>query len=129
VHAWVRAIQDTAFDHLLESRVLRRQSDTGLYGNTYTVHEMMTDLHREIFAADSGKEVNSFRRNLQVSYTQRLLKAFKSGTLDATAEGALFDALERIKEEAAKAPSRLSAETRSHRRYLRHLIDRGLEDK
>lgn len=129
IHAWVRAIQRRVLTHLLDSRVLRRQTDSALYGNRYSVHEMLRDLNRAIFAADNGKDVNTFRRNLQVEYVQMMVERFKSGTLDAVSEAALFGALEEIEGFMARSQRHVSAETRTHRRYIRHLIELALEKK
>src|SRR5690606_11773900 len=36
VHAWVRSMQEDVLRHLLSHRVLRRLSDSALYGNKYS---------------------------------------------------------------------------------------------
>src|SRR5690606_5876377 len=59
--------------HLLHPVVLTRITDSRLYGNTYSLDKMMTDLTNAIFQADAKSSVNTFRQNLQVEYVKRLV--------------------------------------------------------
>jgi hypothetical protein len=72
VHDAVLASQKGVLDHLLHPVVLKRITDTELYGNEYRLAEMMGDLSDAIFAADARGDVNSFRQNLQMDYVTRL---------------------------------------------------------
>ncbi|MEM7431226.1 MAG: zinc-dependent metalloprotease [Pseudomonadota bacterium] len=72
VHDAVLASQKAVLDHLLNPVVLKRITDTQLYGNGYSLAEMMGDLTDAMFAADARGNVNSFRQNLQMEYVVRL---------------------------------------------------------
>lgn len=126
VHAQVRSMQTTILSHLLHHRTLRRMTDTSLYGNEYSVHEMLNDLTAGVFDADLRGNVGTIRRNLQVQYVKQLLKTFHSGSLDAVSEAALLSQLEAIDNKLKVAGKRGNEETRSHRHYVRRLIKEGL---
>jgi hypothetical protein len=72
VHDAVLTIQKSVLDHLLHPVVLKRITDTALYGNSYSLAEMMGDLTDSMFEADARENVNSFRQNLQMEYVGRL---------------------------------------------------------
>ena len=72
IHDAVLANQKSVLDHLLNPVVLKRITDTELYGNEYSLSEMMSDLSDAIFAADARDDINSFRQNLQMEYVTRL---------------------------------------------------------
>ena len=74
VHDAVLNIQKAALDHLLNPTVMRRMTDSALYGNEYSLGEMIDDLTDSIFAADARRTINSYRQNLQMEYVQRLAK-------------------------------------------------------
>jgi hypothetical protein len=127
IHARIRAIQEKVLRHLLNHRVLRRLTDSELYGNKYSVSEMLEDLTQHIFKADLKKNVNSFRRNLQVSYVKNLLKVLKKGQIDAVSEGELWGVIRSIDRFLNKNKRQGSKSTQAHRAYLRYLIKTGLE--
>ena len=79
VHDAVLAIQKSVLDHLMHPVVTKRITDTGLYGNGYSLASMMGDLTDAIFEADARGNVNSMRQNLQMEYVQRLAKMAKGG--------------------------------------------------
>lgn len=126
VHAQVRSIQTAIISHFLHHRTLRRMTDTSLYGNEYSVHEMLGDLTAGVFDSDLRGNVSTIRRNLQVQYVKQLIRTFRSGSLDAVSEAALLSQLEVIDNKLKVAEKRGDAETRSHRRYVRRLIKEGL---
>ena len=66
-----KAIQEAAMNALAKY-VLQRISDTGLYGNYYSLTSFMKDLTSSIFV--DGKSVNSMSQNLKIEYVQRLIK-------------------------------------------------------
>lgn len=126
VHAWVRSIQEEIIAYLLNHRVLRRLTDSSLYGNEYYVGEMLRDLTENIFKADLKHNVNSFRRNLQVAYVKLTIKIFKGGQLDALSEGELFTIINSIDRLMKKYGQRGDQGTRAHRAFIRYLIKEGL---
>ena len=69
----VLSAQRNVLNHLLHMNVLKRISNTELYGNQYALTEMMGDLTKACFSTDASKNVNGMRRNLQVEYTNKLI--------------------------------------------------------
>lgn len=59
--------------HLLNSNTHQRLIDSELYGNTYTLSEMFTDLTNGIFQADRNGKVNYERQGLQSMYVDKLI--------------------------------------------------------
>ncbi len=72
VHDAVLAMQKGVLDHLMHPVVLKRITDTELYGNGYSLAEVMGDLTDAVFEADARDNVNGFRQNLQMEYVNRL---------------------------------------------------------
>ncbi len=142
LHDQVVNIQSLILSQLLAPSALQRLTDSEVYGGAYGVDEALSDLTAAIFAADAGDEINSFRRDLQTAYVERLASAFSlQGTAQrvvssggaggilygATARGAIFAQLQAIS--AMTAPRlffQKSAATEAHRAYLHHLIDNAL---
>ncbi|MBE1298874.1 MAG: DUF5117 domain-containing protein [Alteromonadaceae bacterium] len=73
IHDMVLKAQGGVLAHVLHPNVLKRITDTSLYGNKYTLDKVMSDLTTAIFDADKKGTVNSFRRNLQVHYVKKLI--------------------------------------------------------
>ena len=71
IHDQVLDQQKNILDQLLHTNVLKRISDSELYGNNYLLVNVFGDLTDACFAADAGTSVNSIRRNLQIEYTDR----------------------------------------------------------
>ena len=63
----VLSMQKDILNHLLHANVLKRISNSELYGNEYTLSEMLGDLTMSIFSADAGSNVNSMRINLRLN--------------------------------------------------------------
>jgi hypothetical protein len=129
LHDAVLGIHKNMLDHLLNPVVLKRITDTGVYGNSYSLGEMMSDLTDAVFAADLRGDVNSFRQNLQVEYVQRLTKLARENTSgggyhNAAVAQAVFN-LNRIRD-MLDGRGRVNVDTQAHRQNLRLVIDRAL---
>ncbi len=72
IHDTVLAVQKDVLDHILHPAVMKRLTDTRLYGNGYDVATFVSELTDAIFAADARGDVNTFRQNLQMDYVNRL---------------------------------------------------------
>jgi hypothetical protein len=129
IHAQVLAAQRAALDHLMHPVVLKRLTDTRLYGNEYPVAAMMTDLTDAIFAADLKGDVNTFRQALQVEYVGRLAAMVtgdaKAG-FDAPSQSIATHELQRLRKELGRKRDG-NLETRAHTGHLLLLIDRALD--
>lgn len=125
MHARVVKAQRNVLGHLTHNNVLKRLTDSSLYGNEYSVAAMLGELTGAIFEADLKGNVNSYRQNLQVSYMKRLTAIIKDKAASHQAQAAAFANLERIQGWMKKS-RKGNAETRAHRDYLSYAIDQAL---
>ena len=108
----ILAFQTTILSHLSNPTVLKRMSNTRLYGNTYSVLNMFTDLTNAIIRGDNGT-VPTQRFNLQDAYVDMLISIVKGNNYDAVSQAAALSQLKTIERiaisgnEEAKAQSML----------------------
>jgi len=118
-----------ALQHILHPVTLQRITNSRLYGNTYSVADVLNDLTKAIFDADINTNVNVYRQNLQTAYIKSLVQI--SGELSGTddiAKAAAHYTLKKIKLKLSTALS-LNEETRAHRSNLIFIIDNALTVK
>ena len=109
--------------------MLKRISDTGLYGNAYRLSDMMRDLTNSCFAVDASTNVNAVRRNLQIEYTERLINAvLNKGKVkyDHLAVSAAHANLNKIVKYSSKKYN-VDEATKAHREYLLYRITEALD--
>lgn len=130
IHYRLAYIQAEALDHLLDNSVMQRLTDSRLYGNQYSLSEMLSDLTAAIFDADMNGNVNSFRQQLQIDYVKRLIaivdKDSRTGHDDlsiAKVSSVLKDLQKKLKASAGG-----DKESRDHRAYLADLIEKAFKD-
>jgi len=119
-----------ALAHILHPTTLQRITNTRLYGNQYSVADVMNDLTKGIFAADLAGKVNVYRQYLQtqyVKYIASMLNAQGSPYDDVSKAAALYN-LKKIKGMLATAISP-DEETKAHRAGLVFIIDNALTVK
>ncbi len=129
IHESLLAMHASTLDHLLNPVVLSRIVNTGLYGNSYDLAKMMTDLNDAIFAADARGNVNAMRQNLQVEYVRRLAAlARQNGAEGGYPSQAVSMAIYSLGEirELINDKSRVDVATQAHVRNLTLIIDRAL---
>ena len=120
-------MQAGVLNHLLHPVVLRRITDSRLYGNDYPVAEMMRDLTNAIFEADARTNVNTMRQALQIEYVSRLATMVHEEDgerWDAIAKSAALQSLRRIDSMLAGKGGNL--ETQAHTAHVRLVIERAL---
>jgi hypothetical protein len=125
----VLAIQSGVLDQLLHPVVLKRISDTRLYGNNYKLVTFMDDLTAAIFDADLSENVNTFRQNLQMNYVQRLAAMVKEDTragFDTLSQSMAQYQLTALRKNLGNRRG-MDEETRAHNQNLILVIDRALE--
>jgi hypothetical protein len=127
-HEWLLAVQRGILNHLLHPAVLRRVTDTRLYGNDYGLGELMEDLTAAVFAADLESDVNTFRQNLQLEYVNRLTRiaAQRDNRYDYPSQSMALFQLRSI-EERLRAKQAGDLETRAHTQNVLFVIERALE--
>ncbi len=129
IHAQVLSYQRSVLRHILHANTLQRISDSELYGNKYKLSEYMTDLNNAIFKSDIYGSVNSFRQNLQTTYTKMLLNMVNSKSsrryTNASKAMALYN-LKRIKTLVSNNTGNIA--TKAHKNQLKTLITNSLKD-
>ena len=126
LHNMLLGAQKGVLDHVMHPNVLNRLTDTALYGNTFTADKMMGRLTDAIFKADIKGDVNSYRRNLQVEYVDRLIAMSgleKSSSYDNFAKATAMYELNRVMDMVKK--SRGDKATKIHKAYLKDRIERA----
>ena len=129
IHSRALNMQRIVLAHLLHSTVLRRMTDSRLYGNEYPVAEYMDDLTDAIFEDDATTNVNTFRQHLQVEYVDRLASIIddEEGVFyDYIARSAALRSLQSIQDLLDTRPAG-NAETQAHTAHLQRLIDNALD--
>ncbi len=126
IHDRVLNMQKGILMHLLSVNVTRRITDIQLIGNTYSLNEMMRDLTDAIFKADVSTNVNSYRQNLQIEYTKRLIDILKSDSYSYQAQSNALAQLKSIKSMMAAGAG--NAETKAHRVHIVFAINKALEN-
>jgi len=128
IHRPILSAQKRVLSHLLHVNTLQRISDSELYGNDYSLSTFMTDLNNAIFRADIYGNVNSFRQNLQIEYTNILVSMLtgkqRGNYTNASKSMALYN-LKKIRTMAAPAGN---ISSRAHKQHLRTLIDNALKE-
>jgi hypothetical protein len=119
-----------ALAHILHPATLQRVTNSRLYGNTYSVADVLNDLTTGIFAADLKTSVNVHRQYLQTAYVKGLLGIFDNKMFfhDDVAKAAALNAAKKIKAQMLTAVSP-NEETKAHRGNLLFLINNALENK
>ena len=124
MHKTILGIQNKVLDHILNAWTLSRITDTQLYGNDYSVYEVIDDLTEAIFSEDINSEVSSIRRNLQTSYVRRLIGILGQDYYDEFATAAAYNSLRDIEKLMKKSSSH--EPTKAHRKLIHWIIDSGL---
>jgi hypothetical protein len=117
--------------HILHPVTLQRITNTRLYGNTYSVADVMSDLTKGIFNADLTGKVNVYRQYLQtqyVKYIANMVGTSQMSPFDDVSRAAALYTLKKIKGMLATAVSP-DEETKAHRSNLVFIIDNALTVK
>ncbi|MEX1136036.1 MAG: zinc-dependent metalloprotease [Balneolales bacterium] len=127
IHDRALNIQKKSLDHILHPVVLKRMTDTQLYGNEYPLAEFMQDLTKGVFETDIKSYVNTFRQNLQIEYVDRLVTMInENSSYDSVSKSlALYNLME-IYDMLDNRP-RNDMETIAHSRHLLLNIEKALD--
>jgi hypothetical protein len=131
IHDQLLAVQRAALDHLLHPVVLKRITDTQMYGNEYPLAAAITDLTEAVFQADLAGNVDGVRQNLQLDYVGRLaamVKGDSKARFDGPAQSMAVYELERLRKALGRKRGG-DVQTQAHTRHLLLLIDRALDVK
>jgi hypothetical protein len=129
IHASVLSYQRGVLNHILHKNTLQRIQDSELYGNQYKIGTFMTDLNNAIFKKDIYGTVNSFRQNLQVLYTKKLISILDNKTGKSYSTIAKTMALYNLKNILKMLNSKsVDITTRAHKGYLKTLITNTIKE-
>lgn len=126
------SMQTDALAHILHPTTLQRISNTSLYGNSYSVSEVMSDLVNGIFKADLIGTVKMQRLYLQTHFAKKIIEIADidspKNTYDDISKAAARQTLKKIKSMLISANS-ADETTRAHRASLIFQIDSALSIK
>ncbi|SFZ91503.1 protein of unknown function [Flaviramulus basaltis] len=128
IHEQVLTYQINVLRHILHYNTLQRITDSELYGNKYTLSSFMTDLNNAIFKTDIYSNVNSFRQNLQLEYTNMLIDMLTGKQSDRYTNNAKSMALYNLKNIRSMAASSGNISSKAHKQHLRTLIDNAIKE-
>ena len=120
-HNMILKGQKKVLKHFTNSRVLKRLTDSSLYGNKYLPNELFKDLTSSIFNESRSRKLNGIDQNLQTYYLKRLIIIFKSGSFDSPSISASLASLKKIKAYTF-SPSNDEA-TENHKNLIRLRIE------
>ena len=129
IHNQVLTYQKNVLAHVLHYNTTQRLVDSELYGNEYSLSTMMTDLNNAIFKVDIASNVNSFRQNLQVAYTKKLITMIvgpKSKQYVSSAQSMAIYNLQQIQKLVGNGGGNIS--TKAHKAHLKTLIVNALKE-
>jgi len=122
----VLALQTGTLAQILSPNALTRINTTSLYGNTYSVADVMSDLTRNIFDADKAGAVNLYRQDIQTLFVKAMIGISASTAgYDDPSKAAAYSTLKKVKALLATAVSP-NEQTRAHRASLNFMIDKAL---
>lgn len=125
----VQNFQTNILAQLLHPTTLRRVNNSALYGNTYSVADVMNDIMNACFKADAAGAVNIYRQNLQAEFVKGAISIVESKTgYDNASRSAAYNTLRKIKSMLATAVSP-NEQSRAHRSMLVFMIDKALATK
>ncbi|WP_235954309.1 zinc-dependent metalloprotease [Limnovirga soli] len=122
ITAAILNIQVAPLMHLLHPATLQRITNTRLYGNQYSVADVMNDLTKAIFDADITGNVNVYRQYLQTTFVDGAASILTDNSYDDIAKAAARNTLKKLKAKLATAVA-TNEETKAHRANLIYMID------
>ncbi|MEP1488456.1 MAG: zinc-dependent metalloprotease [Algibacter sp.] len=128
IHSRILGIQKNILSHLLHPNTLQRITDSELYGNAYKLSAFMSDLNAAIFKADIYGNINSFRQNLQLEYTNTLIDMLTGKQSSRFTNNAKSMALYNLKSIKTMANTTGNISSKAHKQHLRTLIDNALKE-
>jgi len=127
-HDMILNMQKSVLNQLLHKNVLKRISDTSLYGNDYALTAVMSDLTSAIFV--DSKKSSSTSRNIQIEYVKRLIAIAgiaKPSSYDNLAKAAALGQLTDILDKSSSMGFGKNAETKAQDAYISLMINKALK--
>ena len=126
VHELVLRYQNRLLDHLLNSKVLKRITNSTLYGNDYNISNYMIDLRKSIFKSDMSSDISTLRQNLQISYVNRLIDIVNAkSNFDNFSKASAYYNLDWLSKIINPISGNITS--RQHNNYILYLINSNLD--
>ena len=128
VHSMILNMQKSVLSQVLHANVLKRISDTSLYGNEYSLNEVLTDLTGAIFV--DKKKANSLNHNIQIEYVKRLIDIAgvnKPSKHDNLAKTAALGQLTEILDNSSAMSFGKNSAAKAHDAYISLMIQKALK--
>jgi hypothetical protein len=123
VSAGYNALATASLNHILHPVTMQRITNSRMYGNQYSLADVMNDLTKAIFDADMKGNVNTYRQYLQTAYVKQLAQAAEQkSVVDDVSKAAARYTLKKLKTKLASATIG-NEETKAHRNNLTFIID------
>jgi Met-zincin/Domain of unknown function (DUF5117) len=127
VQANAAQVQGIVFGFVLSPVVMQRINNTSLYGNDYSLSEVVNDLVKAVFDADMNKNVNLYRQNAQTMLVNRLGGIVNDERrYDNASKSVAFASLNSLKAKLKRSTAG-DAMTKAHRSHLVHIIDKAMD--
>ena len=127
IHDLILSNQARILSQLMAPNTLQRLKDSELYGNKYKLSEFMTDINNSIFSDIKGN-IDSFRQNLQIVYTKRLIDIISSDKGKSYKNHAKSLALLNLNEIMNSISSKGDISSRAHKMHLKSIIEKALDN-
>tara|TARA_Y100000991_G_scaffold213021_1_gene198030 strand:- start:1520 stop:2536 length:1017 start_codon:yes stop_codon:yes gene_type:complete len=126
IHELVLRYQNRLLDHLLNSNVLKRITNSTLYGNDYNMSKYMIDLRKSIFKSDISSDASTIGQNLQISFVNRLLDIVnEKSNFDNFSKSSAYYNLDWLSKTINPISGNISL--RQHNSYILYLINSYLD--
>lgn len=131
IHERILKIQSGLLDHLMHGNTQNRIVDSALYGNAYSLAEMMQDLTDAV--AGGTKEltapVSTIRQNLQHDYLGRLINITRNTNFQASARSVALYQVRRLEKMFSDALPTAPLESKPHIEHVLFRIHQALDTK
>lgn len=118
-----------ALAHILHPNTLQRITNSRLYGNEYSVADVMNDLVKACFDADMAGNVNVYRQYLQTTFASGAASLLdEKAPIDDVSKAAARYTLKKLRTRLAAAAGG-NEETKAHRANMIFIIDNALTVK
>ena len=127
IHDIILSNQSRILSQLMAPNTLQRLKDSELYGNKYKLSEFMSDINKSIFSDIAGN-VDSFRQNLQIIYTNRLVDIISNDKGKSYKNHAKSLALLNLNDIMGLINSKGNRSSLAHKMHLKSIIEKALDN-
>ncbi|TDH26859.1 DUF5117 domain-containing protein [Segetibacter sp. 3557_3] len=119
----------SALSHIMHPATMQRITNSRLYGNTYSLVDVLSDLTKGVFDADIKSNVNVYRQYLQTGFVKNALALLdERSPVDEVSKAAVLYSVKKLRTRLTATVSP-DEETRAHRANLVYLITNAIEKR